>query len=164
MGTLFEWTVETPTLKEKPKMQKRTIKAQLIRLADAMMKGGKKRVQCTGSLFELDTVEEQTKSGDWVERYRLGGSCALGAVYEGLFGTPPIDVENSRVNGGESHMHARLTKKLPVLELDLTEISQDPDAFFMTDSLQDTIIQKNDNGGLPRWKIARWIRGLAAKL
>lgn len=166
MGTLFEWTVDdvTPTLKEKPKMQKRTIKAQLIRLADAMMKGGKKRQQCTGNLFDVDTVEQSDKKGDWIDSYKLGGSCALGAVYEGLFGTPPI-TDEGQVNGGDGEMYARLTKRLPVLDLSLNDITDAADDVFGDDStLQDSIIFKNDTAGFARWQIAKWIRRLAAAL
>lgn len=146
-------------------MRRDAIKRQLIKLANAMMAGGKKRVKCEGSLFDLMiTVEDQKKDGNWVTSYRLGGSCALGAAYEGVFGTPPI-VEGQygmQVNGGESHMQNRLEKKLPVLTVSLDEITDGNTDDY--ESLANAIIARNDGEQQPRWKIARWLRRLAAKL
>jgi hypothetical protein len=148
-------------------VQKRTIRAQLLRLADAMMKGGKKRQQCQGKLFDLVEIQEMKKDG-WVSRYKLGGSCALGAVYEGLFGTPPVveDGLGAQVNGGDAEIYERLQKKLPVLDLSLRDLQHDPDPddLSLDATLQNEIITRNDESSTPRWKIARWIRGLAAKL
>lgn len=146
-------------------MRRDAIKRQLIKLADAMMRGGKKRVKCEGKLFDLLEVQKQGNDGNWFSRWKLGGSCALGAAYEGVFGTPPVIVDadgySARINGGDDHMQERLEKKLPVLGLMLSDVIEDDPT---GDSIAGEIINRNDNAGEPRWKIARWLRRLAAKI
>lgn len=146
-------------------MRRDTIKRQLIRLADAMMRGGKKRVKCEGKLFDLLEIQKQDNDGNWFSRWKLGGSCALGAAYEGVFGTPPVIVDadgySARINGGDEHMQDRLEKKLPVLQVMVSDIDEDEGS---GDSVAGAIINLNDSQGEPRWKIARWLRRLAAKI
>jgi hypothetical protein len=84
-------------------------------------------------------------------------------VYVGVFGTPPIVADGlggARVNGGAAHMQDRLERKLPVL---CVYDSYDPN-LITGGTLANAIIHKNDVLNEPRWKIARWLRRLAAKL
>lgn len=136
-------------------MKKRNkIKAQLKRLADAMIKGAKKRKQAFGGLFSI--------KGNAEKGYKLGESCALGAVYETLFGPPPVrdNGQGPEADGGIHEMNDKLCHKLPILD---TLVVEYPNSRVYDDDLMSVIVHLNDSQKWPRGRIARWIRRLITK-
>lgn len=113
-----------------------------VALSNAMLRGAKKRRKAVGDFFMLHGK-------------KLGGSCALGAVYEATFGTPPIRMENWKpvVNGGTTEMDDRLQKRFPVLQ---EMVFYRPDNAYR--SLNYAIVDLNDSCKWSREKIARWLR------
>lgn len=111
------------------------------------------------------------------ESAKLGQSCALGAVYEGAFGTPPIkrdEWQNFQVNGGEDQMYNKLKREFPILLLevpmpsklygaDLTARGEEADVGGYQDLLS-VIIELNDSNGYTRGQIANWIKQLPKQL
>lgn len=129
-------------------------KRQLLAVAEAMVKGAKKHKQGYGDLF----VPEDTKNGG----EKVAATCALGAVYEGMFGpalTEEEDDDGVFTTVLAAHVaYKALRKKFPMLEVDVTNPVEEGAQNW---SLQDTIIDLNDNAGWTRAKIAKWVRSLA---
>lgn len=124
-------------------------------LAAALSKGSKKRKQTTGKLFSLEYDVEGT------ERPLLGQSCALGAIYEGAFGTPPVTKANHdfgyQVDGGDSAMTNRLEKRFKVLK-QMVQLPRSVDTFGFEDTLEVAIVALNDSYNWTRGEIAAWLR------
>jgi len=130
-------------------------------LANAILRGAKKRPQTTGELFQLTAANN--KIG-----YKLGASCALGAAYEGEFGTPPLVLRDEymppMVDGGDGAMHDALGKRFPILnkEVIYPENTDFDGSIFggIRSELRSVIISLNDEYGWTRGRIANWLKKL----
>lgn len=130
--------------------RQRPRKCSTLGLAAAMERGAKKRGQARGYLFEQIGLDG--------EKPTLGGSCALGAAYEGAFGTPPIRFHRNgfyMVDGGVSKMHRALWKRFPAL-------CRPVSGPYNERHLEGVVMSLNDDKGWSRAKIARWLRKLKA--
>lgn len=141
-------------------MRRSTAVRQLRALAKALRKGAKRREKSTGELFSTIDV---TKNPD-KPKYKLGASCALGAIYEGTFGKPPVraveggfDFFIPKVDGGDEAMYARLKRKYPVL-------AQPVGLNSFNDVYEIKIISKNDTHDESREEIADWLEEQANEL
>ena len=105
----------------------------MMRLSDAIRKGSQQRPQGYGSLFQSAIVELSE------EGFRIATvSCALGAAYEGLFGTAPEDAELECLD--------ELEAAFPILK-----------ERRGNETLMDGILLRNDHEKLTREQIADWL-------
>lgn len=144
---------------------------QLKTLCDRMGRGGKMHKKTEGELFEVERTRDVPMSS---EHFKIGATCALGALYEGEFGTPPLrlhdhaaevedgyglDTSAVEVNGGDAEMYTRLERRFKVLGA-LVEGDDLPAATNAVGgmNLKEMIIAMNDEGRMTRGAIIRWMR------
>lgn len=102
-----------------------------MKLSDAILKGAQQRPQCFGNLF--GTVAPNVL-----------GSCVLGAAWEGVYGAPPTNPDDTLKCSEE------LFAAFPVLDRRLD--SQFPDRTLAND-----LTLRNDRQGQTREVIAAWL-------
>lgn len=154
-----------------PKAKVKRVNAK--KLAKYLRKGSKMRDQITGDLFELFVEWNDPDTGNAMAKpvIEVGGSCALGAIFEGAFGLPDVKKKKDykgdnmiyeghqqfQLDGGYGRMIAQLRKKFPVLK-ELVDMPKSlGEDYAQTLDLDEAIIELNDDQDWSRAKIANWL-------
>jgi len=116
-----------------------------MKLSEAIRLGAKLRPQCKSSFFSFESTPKGVS---------CKGSCALGAAYEGYYGT--------RGDGSPETISDSLSKRFPVLHRVVDE-QLVPDCIKREHGLHlvnNVIASLNDYKGWTREQIADWVEGI----